>query len=488
MFSPITACAHASIMVVALLLARSCLAKKVPPAVLVTCWWFVLARAMIPLFVLCQSREIVDLSGSSLQAIWQGNGATSTLFADFDVAAHTQGDSVSSVFVGAFLSMWTIIAVILSAVLIVTYVLDRRRLFKLSLDITGEFVDLCNDILSSQLHRRLRIVEVQGLSAPISYGVFRPVIALPVGFRLYVADAQLVLILRHELSHIRRFDTLLKPLAMLVVCAYWFNPLIWLAFFFMQSDMERAADEWALLGCNRKEKAMYARNLLKAKAATNPSNLACAFGASPIETRIKAILAPRPKLLACIVSSILVLTCCFASLAFANVAVPADSEQTTVTIRNGSYSFDIPAYWQGRVSVTTNGKSTYVYPTGYPELVLVSFSMLEDVDEGDVTRGCPIVTEIPCANGQILAVRVMNYLDMAAGDLWRAALAANPGYPGLEGEELAVDLSTFGEYSAQEAHQMEGVYGTDVGHPQVVNLMAEPLLSSVKVDERAIQN
>ena len=129
-----------------------------------------------------------------------------------------------------------------------------------------------------------------------------------------------------------------------------------------------------------------------------------------------------------------------------------------------------------------------MYPTGYPELVLVSFSMLEDVDEGDVTRGCPIVTEIPCANGQILAVRVMNYLDMAAGDLWRAALAANPGYPGLEGEELAVDLSTFGEYSAQEAHQMEGVYGTDAGHPQVVNLMAEPLLSSVKVDERAIQN
>lgn len=484
MVSPVTACVQASVVIAAVLVARVCLAKKAPPAGFVVCWWLVLLRALVPLFPEHQAREVIDVSEWAARLSQQPGTA---LFspASSDAAPVLQGAAATTGLFDALTGIWAVVAATLCILFAVVYAHDRLALFRAGLDVTDDFAGQISRFQTPILRRGVRIVEVDGLPTPVSYGVLRPIIAIPTCFRLSVTKDQLNLVLCHEFSHIRRLDTLVKPLAALMVCLYWFDPLMWLAFFAMQTDMEKASDAWALRGRSRKEKAMYARTLLEAKTA---SGSPCAFGCPPIEKRIKAILAPRPKLLACIVSSILVLTCCFASLAFANVAVPADSEQTTVTIRNGSYSFDIPAYWQGRVSVTTNGKSTYVYPTGYPELVLVSFSMLEDVDEGDVTRGCPIVTEIPCANGQILAVRVMNYLDMAAGDLWRAALAANPGYPGLEGEELAVDLSTFGEYSAQEAHQMEGVYGTDVGHPQVVNLMAEPLLSSVKVDERAIQN
>ena len=66
--------------------------------------------------------------------------------------------------------------------------------------------------------------------------------------------------------------------------------------------------------------------------------------------------------------------------------------------------------------------------------------------------------------------------------MWSTAFAANPAYPGADGEELAVELSTFGQYSVVEAHAMDGVYAVESGHPQVVNLVAEPLLSTIEVE------
>lgn len=49
--------------------------------------------------------------------------------------------------------------------------------------------------------------------------------------------------LAHELIHIRRKDYLIKPAAFLVTVIHWFNPLVWLAFWLMEKDMELSCDE-----------------------------------------------------------------------------------------------------------------------------------------------------------------------------------------------------------------------------------------------------
>lgn len=479
MFSPVAACMQVSVMIVALLLVRACFARIAPPVVFLACWWLVLARALIPLFPMSQAKQVVDMGTAASRLAQQGDTAAVPL-AVLNPSAPLWDMPDLSGLLDTLIVVWAGVAAVLSAVLVAVYARDRWTLAKKAVDVGDDCAGMQHDFESRLIRRHIRVVEVDGLQTPISYGVFRPTVAFPTGFRCGVSDAQLTLVLRHELAHVRHFDTLIKPLAAFATCLYWFDPLMWLAFFSMQTDMEKAADEWALRGCSRKETAMYARSLLNAKSAS--SNLTCALGATSLETRIKAILAPKPRLLVCVLSCILVLTCCFGSLAFASVAIPADPDQTTVTVCNGSYSFDIPAYWKDRVSVATDGKSTFVYPTGYPELVLASFSMAEDVDEADVTEACPIVYEAPCGNGQTLVIRVMNYLDMAAGDLWHDAYAANPSYPGAEGEELAVDLSTLGNYSAKTAHAMSGVHDVRSGHPQVVNLVAEALTSTLVIE------
>ena len=59
---------------------------------------------------------------------------------------------------------------------------------------------------------------------PMMLGVFRPKIVLPL--REYNEEL-LLNILRHELTHYRRFDTLYKWVASLILALHWFNPLAW---------------------------------------------------------------------------------------------------------------------------------------------------------------------------------------------------------------------------------------------------------------------
>ena len=52
-------------------------------------------------------------------------------------------------------------------------------------------------------------------------------------------------VLRHERTHIRRGDTLTKPLFYALVCLHWWNPLAWLAFRQFERAAEQACDEAA---------------------------------------------------------------------------------------------------------------------------------------------------------------------------------------------------------------------------------------------------
>ena len=57
----------------------------------------------------------------------------------------------------------------------------------------------------------------------MTLGLLRPVIVLPPE----VPEADLPLILRHELCHIRRRDLWYKGVMLLANAVHWFNPLVW---------------------------------------------------------------------------------------------------------------------------------------------------------------------------------------------------------------------------------------------------------------------
>lgn len=96
------------------------------------------------------------------------------------------------------------------------------------------------------------------LNTPFVLGIFRPRIYIPAG----LTPDEESYIVRHEHTHIRRFDHIVKPFAFLVLSIHWFNPLAWLAFVLMSTDMELSCNERVIreMGCNIKK--AYSASLL----------------------------------------------------------------------------------------------------------------------------------------------------------------------------------------------------------------------------------
>ena len=101
---------------------------------------------------------------------------------------------------------------------------------------------------------------------PMLLGVFKPKIVLPL--REY--DEELLLnILRHELTHYRRFDTLYKWVATTILSMHWFNPVAWVIRREFNRACELSCDEMLLRSMDKDEKQSYGNSLLL-MAASSP--------------------------------------------------------------------------------------------------------------------------------------------------------------------------------------------------------------------------
>ncbi len=144
--------------------------------------------------------------------------------------------------------------------------------------------------LKSATHMAGHIYELAAGSTPFVFGIRKPKIYLPSG----ISESERSYILAHEQTHINRFDHILKPLAFLVLCVHWFNPLVWVAFFLMSGDMEMSCDESVLGRMGGKIKKDYSSSLLSLAAGRRiVGGCPLAFGEENIKGRIRNILHYR---------------------------------------------------------------------------------------------------------------------------------------------------------------------------------------------------
>lgn len=157
----------------------------------------------------------------------------------------------------------------------------------------------------------VRVLLCKGIETPFLFGLLHPEIYVP----LHMDEENLPFIVRHELSHKKRRDYLVKPAAFFLLAVHWFNPCIWLAYKMLCRDMELACDEMVIRDMEVKDRKAYSRALLNCsvwqeKAAACP----VAFGEPGVKKRIKNILNyKKPTVLAACLGVILcvVLLFCF---------------------------------------------------------------------------------------------------------------------------------------------------------------------------------
>jgi beta-lactamase regulating signal transducer with metallopeptidase domain len=110
----------------------------------------------------------------------------------------------------------------------------------------------------SGIRRRLTVMLHEDVPAPVTCGWRHPVIVLPTDAREW-SEANLQRAFVHELEHVRRHDWPVQLAAQAVCAAYWFHPLVWIAWRQLRLECERACDD-AVVG--REDQAEYAEQLV----------------------------------------------------------------------------------------------------------------------------------------------------------------------------------------------------------------------------------
>lgn len=147
-------------------------------------------------------------------------------------------------------------------------------------------------IVLMAIRRKDNIYESECISTPFVLGIVRPKIYIP--FNL--SEQEWEYILKHEQYHIRRKDQIIKICAYILCVIYWFQPLIWFAYFVMIRDMEMSCDEYVLKNSKSDIRAAYSTSLLKLATKTGDFNAGLpAFGESDIRKRVKNIMKFNAK-------------------------------------------------------------------------------------------------------------------------------------------------------------------------------------------------
>jgi len=146
----------------------------------------------------------------------------------------------------------------------ITFVLLTRYI--LGMAMSRRLIGCSREICDPHLWVKLRslqsgahIAESALISVPITVGIFRSVILLPIGWREW-EDSKRNAVLAHEASHVARHDALMQHISVLHRALFWFNPLAWWLDRHLAALSEQASDEAALAdGADRTD---YARTLL----------------------------------------------------------------------------------------------------------------------------------------------------------------------------------------------------------------------------------
>ncbi|HEX8320234.1 M56 family metallopeptidase [Longimicrobium sp.] len=153
--------------------------------------------------------------------------------------------------------------------------------------------------LADSLARRLRLGRIVTLlreeraAVPMTWGVFRPVVLLPAESAEW-SDERRMVVLAHELAHVRRWDALTQWVAHFAVVLHWYNPLVWLAARQLREERERACDDAVLtIGARPSAYADHLLTLVRSLGRSEGPVAALAMARrSQFEGRLLAILEP----------------------------------------------------------------------------------------------------------------------------------------------------------------------------------------------------
>lgn len=132
------------------------------------------------------------------------------------------------------------------------------------------------------------------IKSPMTFGIIKPTILFP---EEAYSDKEFYFILKHELIHIRRRDSLIKLVRLIALTLNWYNPFCYVLSRHLEHWCETSCDELVTCHSTRSECVEYGKLLLKYTAVKNSTtNTINMFGGNDsMKDRLYSIMDQRKK-------------------------------------------------------------------------------------------------------------------------------------------------------------------------------------------------
>lgn len=258
-----------AVMILVIVVIRALLLHRLPKRAFTVLWGVVLVRLLIPYTLPCPFSAYSLLAGAGSAEI--SETSTTPPVSDETVPpvmdlnpgnAVTPAPDISAENGSPFdfrTAVWLAGMAACAVFFTFSYIKCRIR-FRESLPVESSCIDRW--LSEHRLRRRISVRQSDRIAAPLTYGVFRPVILLPKNYEKINED-DLKFVLSHEYAHIRRFDAVFKLLLAAALCVHWFNPLVWAMYLIANKDIEISCDEAVITMLGETEKKRYAMTLIR---------------------------------------------------------------------------------------------------------------------------------------------------------------------------------------------------------------------------------
>ena len=398
---------YAAVIVLGILLVRVLFRRWLSPALNYALWFLLIARLLLPvtfdsgvrLFtlpdevaarspVVAAQAEQEELPTASSET--NPEGAITPTAADAATAnlsaAPKQGLAIQQIAA----IIWLAGAALTGGWMIVSYAVLRRNIRRDAAEPTERLQTLLAQTQAQMGTRgRIRLACTYACGAPAM--VFPRILFVPLGALIAMREEEIRHMLRHELTHDRRFDPVVSVLLAALCALHWFNPFVWLAARLMRADMETACDAAVTRRYSPQEREGYATLLLSLYAL--PALGAPALGlsgrgvAKQAQRRVHGVfLANKSKPLGWIAALVLTLTLAFGC--FTTACQPVSDTSGHAFDRNNPWISDVPTRvmthlkkepvsLMDRVTLTVDADVTEPLDTK-PEIVSISRRSIDE--------------------------------------------------------------------------------------------------------------
>ena len=313
-----------AVMILVIVVIRALAINKLPKKAFLVLWSVVVVRLLVP-YSFSSTFSVYSLLGRLATTAETANGNPAVPFTPMAPTYNViPGTTATNTTAPATVCHLWVVGVLACAVFFAVAYWKCRKEFKASLPVDTEYVKLW--LSEHHIFRSIEIRQSDRISAPLTYGVFRPIILMPKTVDWDDLDT-LKYVLTHEYVHIRRFDAVTKLVLMVALCVHWFNPAVWIMYVLVNRDIEISCDEAVIRAFGERTKSAYAMALIRMEETQSSLSPLCNnFSKNAIEERIVAIMKyKKTTIIGVALTLALVLT---VTVAFASNPVP-DKESTT---------------------------------------------------------------------------------------------------------------------------------------------------------------